>query len=84
MDKRYRITIKIPAWHNKRLREWAALKGVARTTLAGNVLQARIEANDKQIVAMLKSRSEDEGLTIEEFIKKIVNDSDDDQEKPTR
>jgi parvulin-like peptidyl-prolyl isomerase len=52
--------------------------------LAGNVLQARIEANDQQIVAMLKSRSEDEGLTIEEFIKKIVNDSDDDQEKPTR
>jgi hypothetical protein len=51
--------------------------------LAGNVLQARIEANDEQIVAMLKSRSEDEGLTIEEFIKKIVNDSDD-QEKPTR
>jgi hypothetical protein len=83
MDKRYRITIKIPAWHNKRLREWAALKGVAPTTLAGNVLQARIEANDQQIVAMLKSRSEDEGLTIEEFIKKIVNDSDD-QEKPTR
>jgi len=84
VDKRYRITLKIPAWHKKILDEWAALKGTAPTTLAGNILQARIEANHDQIVTMLKSRAEDEGLTVEEFIKKIVNDSDDDQEKPTR
>lgn len=73
MDKRYRIAVNIPAWHKKRLNEWAALKGVTPTTLAGNILQARIEINYEQIMAMLKSRSEDEGLTIEEFIKKIVD-----------
>lgn len=84
MDRRYKITLNIPAWHKRRLNEWAAIKGVSPTTLAANILQARIEANHEQIMAMLRSRSEDEGLTVKEFIKKIVNDSDDDQEKPTR
>ena len=73
MDKRYRITLKIPTWHKKRLNEWAAIKGVAPTTLAANILQARIEVNHEQVVAMLQSRAKDEGLTIEEFIRSIVD-----------
>jgi predicted DNA binding CopG/RHH family protein len=73
MDKRHKITLNIPACHRKRLKEWAAIKGVTPTTLAGSILANRIEVNEDQIMGMVKSRAEDEGLTVEEFIKSIVD-----------
>ena len=79
IDERTRLGILIPAWHKKLLYLWAGLKGTSPTNLAGNIIQARIEANLDQIMLMADSRAKDLGITTEEFIDRIVgNNSDSD------
>ena len=83
-DEKYRLGLTTSAFYRKWLRIWAFLKGTTPTALAGNILQARIEANLDLISRTLKERSEDLEISSDELISRILDDSDDDQEKPTR
>lgn len=71
-DDRYRINITVPAFHKKWLFVWAYLKTTSPTNLAGNTLQARVEANLSQIKEMLNERAEDLGITTDELISRII------------
>lgn len=67
-----RFPIKLPPWHEKRLIWWAAMKGTSKTGLAQNTLQARIEANEQLIEAMLIERATDLGISIDELKTKLL------------
>lgn len=62
-----RFPIKLPTWHEKRLIWWAAAKGVSKTQLAQNTLQARIEANEGQIEAMIADLAQGKGLPVDAY-----------------
>lgn len=76
-DNKHRINTTLPAYHLKWLRVLAWLKGVPPTTLASNTLQARIEANIDLTKEMILERSQDLGISPEDLIDKIINNSDD-------
>lgn len=69
-----RFSVSLPDWYERKLRLWAALKGTNRATLAGNILQARVEANwvdvDREIDAVAEhlgqSREELEASWLQE------------------
>ena len=71
--------IQLPEWYEKRLKLWAALKGTSRATLAANILQARIEANDEWIDKQLEAIAQDKGITPEELKKELLNEGEDDE-----
>lgn len=77
-DEVFRTTIKIPAYHYRLLKVWAYLKGRGVSTLATDIVQARIEANLDQINLMLESRAKDRGLSPEELMAKILSNEEDD------
>ncbi len=62
-----RFPIKLPPWHEKRLIWWAAAKGASKTQIAQNALQAKIEANETQIEAMIAERAADRGIPPEAY-----------------
>ena len=62
-----RFPIKLPPWHEKRLIWWAAMKATTKTSLGQNVIQARVEANESTIEAMLSDRAQDLGVTVDEL-----------------
>ena len=70
-----RFPIKLPVWHEKRLIWWATMKGTTKTTLGQNVIQARVEANDAQIEAMLSDRAKDLGISVDELKAQILADN---------
>ena len=70
-----RFPIKLPVWHEKRLIWWATMKGTTKTTLGQNVIQARVEANDAQIEAMLSDRAKDLGITVEDLKAQILSEN---------
>jgi len=70
-----RFPIALPAWHEKRLIWWAAMKNASKTMLAQNILQARVEANDGQIQTMLEERAKDMGKTVEQLKKELLDAS---------
>lgn len=72
MSQKRRFPIKVPPWHEKRLIWWAAMKGTSKTALAQNTLQARIEANQELIEAMLMERAADLGVTVEELKTRLL------------
>lgn len=72
-DKRF--PIKLPPWHEKRLIWWALCKGVFKTSLAQNTLQARIEANAAQIEEMIQELAVDRGMTVTELKRKALDDA---------
>lgn len=69
--------IQLPEWYEKRLKLWAALKGTSRATLAANIVQARIEANDEWIDKQLEAIAQDKGITPEELKKELLNEGED-------
>ena len=71
--------IQLPEWYEKRLKLWAALKGTSRATLAANIVQARIEANDEWIDKQLEAIAQDKGITPEELKKELLNEGEDDE-----
>lgn len=62
-----RFPIKLPPWHEKRLIWWASMKGTTKSTLAMNTIQARVEANEAQIEAMLRDQSIEMGIPVEQL-----------------
>ena len=70
-----RFPIRLPQWHEKRLHWWATAKGVSKTGLAQNVLQARIEANAEQIDFMLAEMARDAGMDVDEYKAKILENA---------
>lgn len=62
-----RFPIKLPPWHEKRLIWWASMKGTTKSTLAMNTIQARVEANENQIEAMLKDQAIEKGIPVEDL-----------------
>jgi predicted DsbA family dithiol-disulfide isomerase len=70
-----RFPIKLPVWHEKRPIWWATMKGTTKTTLGQNVIQARVEANDVQIEAMLSDRAKDLGISVDELKAQILADN---------
>lgn len=75
-DKKNRINSTLPEFHRKWLKVWAFLKCTTPTALAGNILQARIEANLDLISRMVAERSEDLGISSDELISRILDDSE--------
>lgn len=69
-----RFPIKLPPWHEKRLIWWAWCKGVSKTGLAQNTLQARIEANEEMIERMLEEAAADQGISVDELKQKIIEE----------
>lgn len=67
-----RFPISLPPWHEKRLLWWAYVKGVTKTSLAQNTLQARIEANDAQIQSALEELALDAGVSIDQLKAEIL------------
>ncbi len=51
------------------------MKGTTKTTLGQNVIQARVEANDAQIEAMLSDRAKDLGISVDELKAQILADN---------
>jgi len=76
VSNRRRFPIKLPAWHEKYLILWAAMKATSKTGLSQNILQARIEANQTQIEEMLTDYAKDKKLTVEELKTQILSDND--------
>jgi hypothetical protein len=70
-----RFPISLPPWHEKRLIWWAYLKGTSKTSLAQNTLQARIEANDSMIQAGLLELAEDQGISVDDLKRQILEDT---------
>lgn len=75
-DKKNRINSTLSEFHRKWLKIWAFFACTTPTALAGNIIQARIEANLDLIGRMLKERSEDLGISSEELITRILDDSE--------
>jgi predicted DsbA family dithiol-disulfide isomerase len=69
---RKRFPIALPSWHEKRLIWWAHVKGASKTSLAQNILQARIEANDQQVQQALAEIAADEGVSLEELKNRLL------------
>lgn len=67
--------LRLPIWHAKRLHWWAACKGVAKTALAQNLLQEKIETNNSHIQEMLVELANDRGISIEELKAQILQDA---------
>lgn len=78
-DQKIRTSCIIPKYHHDRLRLWAWLKGTGYTTLASNVIQARVEANYDEIDRMLDYRASQLNITRETLIADILK-GDDNQE----
>ena len=76
-----RFSVGLPSWHEKRLLWWAYIKGVTKTSLAQNTLQARIEANDSQIQTALEELAEDQGVSVDELKKQILKNTSQDPEE---
>ena len=53
-----RYSVRLPAWHMKRLIWWAEAKGQSIAGMWQNIVQARIEANEKQIDGMAEEIAE--------------------------
>ncbi len=66
-----RFKITVPELYPYRLRAWASLKGTNRGTLAGNLVQARVEANWPEVDKDLDELAKLRGLTREELNKEI-------------
>ena len=73
-----RWQIGLPQWHEKLLIQWAHAKGVSKTALSQNILQARIEANQKQIESMIGDLASDSGHSVEEYRSKLFEENPDD------
>lgn len=73
MGKRW--PIKLPVWHEKRLIWWATAKATTKTTLAQNILQARIEANEEQIDGMLSDMAKDRRIPLDDLKDQILKEN---------
>lgn len=62
-----RFSVSLPDWYERKLRLWAALKGTNRATLAGNILQARVEANWVDVDREIDAVAEHLGYSREEL-----------------
>lgn len=69
-----RFQITVPELHHHRLRAWAYLKGTNRATLAGNIVQARVEDNWRDVDKGLDDLAKLRGITREELDKEIEKD----------
>lgn len=78
MADNVKFGIQLPEWYERELRLWAKLKGVARGTLAANIVQARIEANRPEIYGQIEAIAQYRGITSEELIKEWLNGGEDD------
>lgn len=58
-----RLQVIIPPFYMKRLVAWAFCKKQTKTSLAQNILQARIEANDDLIKKMVAEQATDWGVS---------------------
>lgn len=70
--------IQLPEWYERDLRLWAKLKGTSRATLAANIVQARIEANRKEIEQQVAAIAQHRGISTEDLIKEWLNGGEDD------
>lgn len=62
----------LPPFHEKSLLLWAYCKRQSKTGLSQNIIQARVEANLKDIEMMVKDQATDWGCSIEEAKVKIL------------
>lgn len=69
-----RIQIGLPPFHEKRLLLWAYCKAQSKTNLCQNIVQARVEANEPQILEMVGDRAKDWGCSTEEAIERILKE----------
>jgi hypothetical protein len=70
-----RFPIGLAPWHEKRLFWWAHLKKTTKTSLAQNILQSIIEANDAMIEAGLAELAADAGVPLEEYKAQLLKDT---------
>ena len=75
-DEKIKTSINIPKYHYNWLKIWAYFKGRGTTTLAQDIIQARIEANREEISLMLESRANDLSLTPAQLIDKILKEDE--------
>lgn len=66
--------IGLPPFHEKLFLCWAYCKGVSKTNLAQNLVQARTEANEQQILAMVDERAETWGVSRSEAVARILDE----------
>jgi hypothetical protein len=67
-----RYSVRLPAWHMKRLIWWAEAKGQSVAGMWQNVVQARVEANSEQIEEMAKEIAADQGLTVDQWKQRML------------
>lgn len=75
-DEKIRTNITLPKYHHDWLKIWAWVKGTGFTTLAANIVAARVEANRDDIIVMLSYRAEQMGITVDDLIARILADSE--------
>lgn len=63
-----RFGVSLPDWYHRKLVLWAKLKGTNRATLAGNILQSRIEANWEGVERELEAIAKHQNISYEELI----------------
>ncbi|MGI0501393.1 hypothetical protein [Limnospira platensis] len=73
-DERIRTNITLPKYHHDWLKLWAWAKGTGFTTLAGNIVAARVEANRDDIIVMLSYRAAQMGITVDDLIAQILSE----------
>lgn len=67
-----RYSVRLPAWHMKRLIWWAEAKGQTIAGMWQNVVQARVEANAEQIEEMAADIAADQGVTVGEWKQRML------------
>lgn len=70
----------LPEWHERLLIKWAYAKGVSKTALSQNTLQARVEANQEQIETMFAELAKFKGKSVEELESELFNGSESDSD----
>jgi hypothetical protein len=68
-----RFPIRLPSWHERRLLWWAHAKGVSKTALSQNTLQARIEANETHIEAMMADLAAERGISVADLKAEVLD-----------
>lgn len=74
MVRNKRFPISLPPTYERLLILWAYCKGVSKTQLAQNILQARLEDNREEISKSLSENALLEGITVDELIDRILED----------
>lgn len=66
--------VALPPYHEKLFLCWAYCKGVSKTNLSQNLIQARTEANEPQILEMVDERAKAWGCSRDDAMDRILDE----------